>query len=490
MFSLRVLDFWLGYLRQKEDQLCKFYNSGAILVHSDTALKTQYDDLITSIQKLCVLPFHMDMEYIQQKALTDLKLKSQEMIGSFDDMATNSVPLDSSPNQRSPKEVSSVLEITASKALNWLAKAALPKKKAASDCDLSITKSETFESTSQMIDSNSTANQISGSFSFHEDADKDLDLLTKQVPENLSEMQQLLYTDARISSVDCDPIISPSDSLRSSQSSQSGFVSLFSTMAARLGENSASQSLTQSMTSSASSLVTRLTGLQFGSSSQKTYKKGVTEYKFADDNEHEKKSTETAAKGAENVNDVKDKSGNETDKAESDVKLREKNSDESSESRNSKRVSFDIVDLFDKLLLPSAKQEKKEVKPVSKIPRPTSRWSWSFGLSKVTTSSPKQMPKASTDTDLAKRPNKSVTKSEPVVPRNEHFPKRSAKVGEKLTKTGKPSRLVASSKVSAPPKPPRLVQSAPSAVRKSSSLNTSPDKQQVQYRSKKNTSTL
>lgn len=482
-FSLRVLDFWMGYLSQKEEQLSKFYNSGAILVHSNSALKKQYEDLIASIQKLAVLPFHMDMEFIKEKALTDSKFKAQEMIGSSDAIATT-VANQSTSSDSSTKEVTNMLEITASKALSWLANATLPRKRTASDSDLSESRSrsETVEPADQMVDSNSTSSQMSGSFSFNEDAEQEAERPYKEILENLRENQQLIYKDARLSSVDCDPIISPSDSLRSSQNSQTGFVSLFSTMAARLGENTANQSLTQSMTSSASSLVTRLTGYQFGSS-QKTYKKGVTEYKFADGTEKESKTVEKELNKDENVKETL-----EADDQKSEVKLREKNSDSTNENRNSKRVSFDIVNLFDKLLLPSAKPEKKDAKPASRIPRPTNRWSWSFGISKT---NPTPVPgtkltKASTDTNIKEQPRKSLMKHESVVNKSEHFPKRNAKQAEKSTKSTKPVRN-ATSKVSGPPKPPRLVQSAPSPVKKSSS--TGLDKN-GQYSSKKNTATL
>ncbi|XP_060551095.1 uncharacterized protein LOC132712696 isoform X2 [Ruditapes philippinarum] len=485
LLNLRVLDFWMGYLSQKEEQLSKFYNSGAILVHSNTALKKQYDDLVTSIQKLAVLPFHMDMEFIKEKALTDSKFKAQEMTGSSDAIATNvtnqSISSESSANQSSSKEVTSMLEITASKALSWLANAALPKKKTSSDSDLSESRSrsETIDSANPMLDSNSTSSQVSGSFSFNEDAEQEVEKPYKQILENLRENQQLIYKDARLSCVDCDPIISPSDSLRSSQNSQTGFVSLFSTMAARLGENTANQSLTQSMTSSASSLVTRLTGYQFGSA--RTYKKGVTEYRFADDSEKDNKTVEKEQNAEEIVKETP-----EVGEQKTEVKLREKNTESSNENRNSKRVSFDIVNLFDKLLLPSAKPEKKDAKPVSRIPRPTNRWSWSFGISKTSPVPVSKLTKASTDSDIKVQPRKSVSKHEPVTNKNEHFPKRNAKQTEKSVKSTKPVKNSAS-KVSGPPKPPRLVQSAPSPVKKSSS--TSLDKN-GHNSSKKNTATL
>lgn len=471
-FSLRVLDFWLGYLRQKDEHLSKFYSSGAILVHANKALKKQYDDLLVSIQRLAVLPFHMDTVFIKEKALTDSKLKSHDMIGSSDGgsiSSTNqSYALDFPANQ-TLKAQTSVLELTATKALNWLTNATMTKRKSPSDLeDLSScqSRSETIESTNPMTDSDSTADQMTGSLSFDED---EVDCPTQiQKFENLTGKQQQVYKDAKISSVDCDPIILPSDSLRSSQGSQAGFVSLFSNMAARFGENqSGQQSLTASMTSSASSLVTRLTGIQFGST-QKTYKRGVTEYKFAEDAKSDK--TSVQGKQPENVAENKDHTEETVakDTVDGEVKLRAKKADEASENRNSKRVSFDIVNLFDKLLLPASKPEKKDVKPVSRIPVPTNRWSWSFGISKPNTST--KMPKASTDTDLQTTPKKTAVKSES---KGEHFPKRNNKVtNEKLSRGGKSVKVSTPSRgttnVSAPPKPPRLVQSAPSSGRKSS----------------------
>ncbi|KAL4216661.1 Rab GTPase binding [Mactra antiquata] len=480
LLNLRVLDFWLGYLRQKDEQLSKFYSSGAILVHANKALKKQYDDLLVSIQRLAVLPFHMDMEFIKEKALSDSKFKSQEMIGSseggYTTPANQSNSSDPLANQNTLKAQTSVLELTATKALNWLTNATMAKKRSSSDLEESsgsASKSDTIDSANQMTDSNNT-DQMNGSLGF--DAEMMYQKQEKKL-ENLTEKQQQIYKDAKTSAVDCDPIISQTDSLRSSQSSQTGFVSLFSTMAARLGENqSGQQSLTSSMTSSASSLVTRLTGIQFGGNSQKTYKKGVTEYKFAEDVKSDKMATpenESAEKS-----DNKDKSVEKDSEVE--VKLRPK-TEETGEKRDSKRVSFDIVNLFDKLLLPSAKPEKKDAKPVSRIPVPTNRWSWSFGISKPNTTT--KLPKASTDTDLQTSPKKTVTKNEQ---NKEHFPKRNNKPqNEKITKGGKSAKTGSSTRgstnVSAPPKPPRLVQSAPSNGRKIL------DKTETQSR---NTSTL
>lgn len=475
-FSLRVLDFWMAYLRQKESQLTKFYNTGAILVHSNAALEKHYDDVITSIQQLAVLPFHLDMAFIREKALTDSKFKSQEMIGSAEGMVMSPANQKEGPGSPITDSIartrSSVLDFSASKALNWLANAALPKRQTSTEIDLSSSRSN--ESASQKPDSEFPANQMAGS-------------CRKNQYEHLSEVRKNTYIDAKVSTVDCDPIISPSESLRSSISSQSGFTSLFSTMAARLGENPINQSLSQSMTSSASSLVTRLTGIKLGASSpQKTYKKGVTEYNF-DDSEGASVKEVDNEKEAAACHTEKD-----TDVCE--VILREKKTDaESDANRNSKRVSFDIVNLFDKLLLPSGKPEKKESKPVSRIPVPTNRWSWNFGMPKFTSANQsKTMPKASTDSDLKAKDSpvknqskRTVTKTESPSHKSEHFPKRGSSTRDsdnKSSKGGKSTNKPGPSRVTAPPKPPRLVQSVPSAERKCGSSQ--------EHSGRKNTATL
>ena len=462
----------MGYLRQKETQLSKFYNTGAILVHSNSALKKHYDDVITSIQQLSILPFHLDLTFIREKALSDSRFKSHEMIGSAEGMvlspANQKEGLDSPTNESIARARSSVLDFSASKALNWLANAALPKKQNSLDTDLSASRSkshDTLEFTNQKVESDIPANQMPG-------------LSHKNQYEHLSEVRKATYMDAKVSTIDCDPIISPSESLRSSVSSQAGFTSLFSNMAARLGDNPINQSLTQSMTSSASSLVTRLTGIKIGSTSsssssspQKTYKKGVTEYNF----ENADASTGKVQNENENIGD----SEKETDVCE--VVMREKKvNTENDGRRDAKRVSFDIVNLFDKLLLPAAKPDKKEAKPVSKIPVPTTRWSWNFGMPKFGSANEsvvKTIPKASTDSDLKSKSSplkhnqsnkRIVAKSDSPSHKIDHFPKRGGKSDSDLSKSAKGGKShKSSSKVPAPPKPPRLVQSVPSAERKS-----------------------
>lgn len=414
------------------------------------------------------------------------------MTGSAEGVVTSPTnqkeALESPVNDNMAKLRSSVLDFSASKALNWLANAALPKRQSPPEGDhiVSRLKSETFQSASQKPDSKIPANQTPESGSHSNEVlnlNKD-----KKIPlEPLSEVRKRTYSDAKISSVDCDHILSPSECMRSSTSSQTGFTSIFSTMAARLGETSANQSLTQSMTSSASSLVTKLTGIKLGSPPQKTYKKGVTEYQFEGNDVPSEKE-----KANEN-NEEKDKVERETNLVVGEVRMRGKRpSAEAEAHRNAKGVSFDIVNLFDKLLLPSAKPEKKEVKPVSKIPVPTNRWSWNFGMPRFTSSGnqPKSMPKASTDSDLKGKESvnrnqskKIATKADSPSHKSEHFPKRGMSKNvdsDKSSKGGKPTPTK-STRAAAPPKPPRLVQSVPASGKKSGTSQES---------GKKNTATL
>ncbi|WAR29407.1 RUSC2-like protein, partial [Mya arenaria] len=482
--NLRVLDFWMSYLRQKEEQLAKFYNSGAILVHSPTALKKHYDDMITSLGKMSVLPFHLDMTFIKEKALTDSKFKSQEMTNSDTGMvevaANQNADVDTPTNLTPSRSRPSMLDFSASKALNWLANATISRMQ--SSVDVTDSKFKTSDSTNESTDSDCSTNQVPELTNVLDDNDEVISKTIKPKYE-LSESQRQLYSDAKLSQLDVDPFISQNESLRSSISSATGFTSLFSTLSARLGENksnqsrsgeqSISQSLTQSMTSSASSLMLRLTG--------------VTDYSFQDEitknepvkseNPDMKVNQSDNAENPANENEASKKAVNEEkgDK-EIEVKFREKKPDAQACENRNKRVSFDIVKMFDKLLLPGSNPEGKptQPKPVSKIPVPKNRWSWNFGITKSTSPAISEnqstLSKASTDTDLKtqqltttkENQSKNRGKTTDSPRRNEHFPKhgpKPASTDNKLRKGSRTSTKTTASRVSAPPKPPRLVQS-------------------------------
>ena len=170
-----------------------------------------------------------------------------------------------------------------------------------------------------------------------------------------------------------------------------------------------------------------------------------------------------------------------------EVRLREKKPDAVATENRSKH-SFDIVKMFDKLLLPNNKQEEKQPvnKPVSRIPVARNRWSWNFGLAtKSPTATDNQnqskLPKASTDTDIKTQDkgssdNQSGKNKQKVIDASrkyEHFPKHSVK-NERLSKGGKSTSKAVSSRVTvpAPPKPPRLVQSENEPRRNPTSLGS------------------
>ena len=440
--------------------MAKYYESDAILVHSDTTLKKHYDDLVTSIQPLAMLPFQLNSDFIRDKALTDSKLKSQDLIGSLDGSLSNKNTGCSKgiePTNESLAETTSMLELTASKALSWLASAtgSFPKRRS----DLSDSRSKSFDSVKPMEESSTSVGVMSGSNSYPGD-DK---------THKLSDIQEERYKDAKLSRVDLDHIISPSQSIiKSSQGSQGSLSSLFSAVAAKLdydkGTNSSSQTLNQSMTASATSLVSKL--FQFGGntgSKQTAYKKGVTEYNFEEEQRRESLKNQNETVGDTNVS-VKTESNDSSvkDCEEKVAELTKQN--EPSDKRNSKRVSFDIVNLFDKLLLPQ--NGRQETKPASRIPVPTNRWSWSFGSSKANTVAPSSAP---TSSSSIKSP-KTQIKSDTDIHKKEHFPKKAIQLGDKTRGTNAKSQKLDKCKTAPPPKPPRLV-SSPSGSKKDTLLS-------------------
>ena len=65
IYSSRLLDFWLGYLRHKDNLICHFYNAGTLLQQlyiSD--LENAYEEMLLSLQPLSVLPFQLDLDFV------------------------------------------------------------------------------------------------------------------------------------------------------------------------------------------------------------------------------------------------------------------------------------------------------------------------------------------------------------------------------------------------------------------------------------------
>ena len=133
IYSYRLLDIWVSSVRAKEDQLSRYYEPDAILLHSNTVLKAKYDSVILSVQPLATLPFQLHSEFIRDKALMDYKMKSQEIANSKDELVASTIQIQGNNSlnepitESVPTEVTSVLELTATKASNWITRTALPK---------------------------------------------------------------------------------------------------------------------------------------------------------------------------------------------------------------------------------------------------------------------------------------------------------------------------------------------------------------------------
>lgn len=415
-------------------------------MHSNTALKAKYDSVILSVQPLGALPFQLHSELIRDKALTDSKTKSQEVASPKDELAVSANQnqgnnsLKESTSESVPTEITSVLELTATKALNWITRAALPKMSPheyspskSKSLPLELSSHATDTSTSEMGESWERKNE------FKRDTKSLNDI------EKLLEKHKNIYCDAKSSRIDSDHIISPTESLRSSMGSQYGPLSFLSNFTSRFDagrtESNENQSfLSPSMTSSVTSLVNKFFLFGANLSPRQAYRKGVTEYNFEEDQsdlskklENEKASDsidqvlkdETAIEPVKILTKKEKQSTPETETVE-DVTLRNKPKNQSP----TKRVSFDIVNLFDKLLLPSAKENVEKPADESK-----SRWSWGLG----------------TKHEVSRAKVKTAPKSKiPVVNRNQ-----STKSTDTTVKVGQSKEAVG---VIPPPKPPRVLQ--------------------------------
>ena len=458
LYSYRLLDFWFGSIREKEEHLSKYYEPDAILLHSNTVLKAKYDSVVLSVQTLAALPFQLNSDFIKEKALSDSKIKAQEMASSKEDMSSlanqnqGNNSLNEITNESVPTEITSVLELTATKALNWITKAALPKM-SPQDFSPSPSKSMSLplDLSSQITDSNISTNEMSET----ESCDEFGKLLKRDTKscndiERLLEKHKDIYGDAKTSRIDSDHIISPTESMRSSQGSQYGPMAFFSNLTSKFDSVKTENQTTPSpsMTSSVTSLVNKF--FQFGASlsQRQAYRKGVTEYNFEED---QSRPGEVHAVESDKDTDVLDKvlvnndvsepvsqseekqSGHVTETTEA-VKLRKKAKLSSPDKTSSKRVSFDIVNLFDKLLLPSSKDGTEKPANESK-----SRWSWGLGSKH----------------EISRAKVKKVAKSKiPVTLNRSQSPKH---IGNpSVREAGQGQGKQPSVGVTAPPKPPRV----------------------------------
>ena len=438
-------------MRAKEDQLSRYYEPDAILLHSNSVLKAKYDSVIMSVQPLATLPFQLHSEFIRDKALMDSKMKSQEMANSKEELmaSANQKQGNNSLNEPTtdsvPTEVTGVLELTATKALNWITKTALPKL-SPHEYSPSKSKSLPLELSSHVTDS--STNEMADSFNGRDRIQRETKSLNDI--EKLMEKHKNVYCDAKSSRIDSDHIISPSESMRSSLGSQYGPLSFFSNLTSRFDtsktENTENQSvLSPSMTSSVTSLVNKF--FQFGAnlSQRQAYRKGVTEYNFEDQSEALEEKSESSEM-VENEKASDDCDQNVKEEITSDpvdilaenqsVARAEKSEDSQSAKRSkvpspSKHAGFGIVNLFDKLLLPNAKDSG-----VKQVKENKSRWHWGLGSKpEVDRVKVKKLPKSKIPVTLNRN--------------------QSAKNTETTSKNSSSCKVAAG--VVPPPKPPRLL---------------------------------
>ncbi|XP_033725503.1 LOW QUALITY PROTEIN: uncharacterized protein LOC117315427 [Pecten maximus] len=67
LLNLRLLDYWMGYLRYSDTITEKYYNADGVIVLGRTAHQVEYDEMLTSLQALAVLPFQLGLDFLIEK---------------------------------------------------------------------------------------------------------------------------------------------------------------------------------------------------------------------------------------------------------------------------------------------------------------------------------------------------------------------------------------------------------------------------------------
>ena len=91
--SIRSLDSWLSYLRTRESVLQKHYHPEAFLYHANTATRNLYDDLLSALRPLALMPLHLDLLY-EYKILHASLLKMEERLLMHNSSSTAQSPIE------------------------------------------------------------------------------------------------------------------------------------------------------------------------------------------------------------------------------------------------------------------------------------------------------------------------------------------------------------------------------------------------------------
>lgn len=306
----------------------RYYETDSILYMSQSVLHQSYEEMLISVQPLATLPFHLQFNFILGK-MTDSDAE---------------ISADKKPDEKTNlKSKTRSLTLSAEKALRWLSGSAFPKMKRSDnklDLEMSISSSS--------IDTSSEKNH-----------------------QNLSESAQEFFTKNE------DRSLTKGFLKRRSESVKSEAVSL--------DVESSDENLSVGEAQSpVSALARRWLGL--GPKEKMTYKKGVTEYSFGA-NEKARAVLEGDKDGSFEQTcrsrDMDTGMGLITVGESSPQHHKVKVNEESCESdiptnsfgtkvdlRGESSMSSGIISLFDRLLLPKDKFEKKQAQK---------RWSWSSG---------------------------------------------------------------------------------------------------------------
>ncbi|CAI9732881.1 XP_029645013.1uncharacterized protein LOC115219087 isoform X1 [Octopus vulgaris] len=414
LLNSRLLDFWLGYLRHRDNVICHFYNNNALLQQQlyISDLGDAYEEMLLSLQPLSVLPFQLDLDFVcgsggQNQASGEMT-QSREGGATLSEPSAGSLSVESmklsSPSVRYEEaSEENALGQSAAKAWKWLSSStanALPKAKSvvanvAQKVSPSISRLGTSLSKATLGDSSEykvtedilNMDQLADSLPLSNDDTESVSstsnstLLGSNVEsplevKSVTEMERIDESKTSTCSKD-------SKNTDNEKQSQSLLDELFP-------DASETSDLEQSTSLSVSNIAQKFLGI--GTSKRKQpYRKELTEYSFDSEpdssnsikeshsdtslkNEESSKKGTSSNKASESlVQEVLDKyceanpSKSETNELKSDNKNSFNNSSgpkssmpklESQPSAN----SFDIIKLFDKLLLPNKSSKTPESK--------------------------------------------------------------------------------------------------------------------------------
>ncbi|KAL5020513.1 hypothetical protein ScPMuIL_003405 [Solemya velum] len=325
LLNLRLFDFWMGYIRNKDTIVGRYYETDSILYMSQSVLHQSYEEMLISVQPLATLPFHLQFNFILGK-MTDSDVE---------------VYVDKKPDEKTNlKSKTRSLTLSAEKALRWLSGSAFPRTKKSDN--KSIQSDLEMSMSSSCIDTSTDKN-------------------------NMSESAQEFFMKNE------DRSLTKGFLKRRSESVKSEAVSLDI-------ESSEENLPVGEVQSPVSALARKWLGL--GQREKPTYKKGVTDYNFGTGGQQKASVVPQADKDGSDEKACRTCDFN-TGMGLITVGEQDKENKENSESdiptnsfgtkvdlRGESNMSSGIISLFDRLLLPKDKIENKHAHK---------RWSWSSG---------------------------------------------------------------------------------------------------------------